>query len=125
MKNYNLLVVEDIDSVRLMICRMITRLFNNIDVVSLDNGEDAVYEVQSNTFGLIFLDVNLGAGGINGIETLMKIKEINPDQNVYMVTGYSITEEQNKIINANSLGILKKPFQLEELSDIINKITDK
>ena len=50
--------------------------------ISVNNGYDAINEVKKNPKDIIFLDVNMP--GIDGIETLKKIKEINSDQIVIM-----------------------------------------
>ena len=63
---------------------------------------------------------------MNGIKTLEKIKEIKAEQKVYMMTGYPIGYNDDKIIKENALGVLEKPFELKELSGIIdNYLYDK
>ena len=122
MNNYNVLLTEDITSVQKMMYNMITRLFSNITVKSVFNYEDAIQAVKSNSYELIFLDINLGRGRKSGVDVLKKIKEIKPEQNVYMITGYPVNEEDKEIIEENSLGILEKPFELKELTGIINSV---
>ncbi|MBP5716361.1 MAG: bifunctional response regulator/alkaline phosphatase family protein [Bacteroidales bacterium] len=60
------------------------------DVTTVTNGQDALEQVRSRTFDLVFLDENMP--GISGLETLQGIKEIHPSLPVIMVTK---SEEEN------------------------------
>ncbi|MCD7972271.1 MAG: PglZ domain-containing protein [Candidatus Azobacteroides sp.] len=60
------------------------------EVTIATNGNDALDLIQNETFDLIFLDENMP--GLTGLETLSKIKEINPSLPVVMITK---SEEEN------------------------------
>lgn len=119
MKDKNILVVDDEGSIRQMMFEAITRKFSNISVISVSSGEEALKKIKSVNYDLIFLDIHLGDESINGSEVLKLIKEIRPEQKVYMITGYAIEEEIEKILKNNALGILYKPFKLNSLYKII------
>ena len=69
-----------------------------------------------------FLDINLGEGKVDGIETLKMIKKIKPKQVVYMNTGYPVDDKDEKIIEKHALGILHKPFRIPRLTKTIKNI---
>ena len=119
MKDKNILVVDDEDSIRQMMFEVITRKFSNISVVSVSSGEEALEKIKSVNYDLIFLDIHLGDESINGLEVLKRIKEIRPEQKVYMITGYAIEEETEKILKNNAIGILYKPFKINTLYKIV------
>ena len=119
MSDKSILVVDDEDSIRQMMCEMITIKFSNVSVVSVSSGEEALEKIKLVNYDLILLDINLGDESINGLEVLKRIKEIRPEQKVYMITGYAVEEETEKILKNNALGILHKPFKLNNLYDII------
>ena len=121
MNNKSILIVDDEVSIRKVMQEMITRKFSNVSVETVSSGEKAIEKMESNNYDLVFLDINLGEGNIDGIETLKKIKEIKSEQNVYMMTGYWIENEKENIIENNSLGLIRKPFKLEKLYEIIEK----
>ena len=54
------------------------------EVITVSNGTDAIEQCQSQTFNMILLDEMMP--GISGLETLQKIKEIQPQTPVVMVT---------------------------------------
>ena len=62
---------------------------------------------------------------MDGVDVLQRIKEIRPEQNVYMLTGYTVIDEKEKIIENNAIGVLHKPFKTEKLFDIIDMTLKK
>ncbi len=60
------------------------------EVVTATNGQDAFDICQNESFDLIFLDENMP--GLSGLETLVKIKEVNPSIPIVMITK---SEEEN------------------------------
>ena len=60
------------------------------EVVTATNGQDAIDLCQERNFDLIFLDENMP--GLTGLETLQRIKEVNPTVPTVMVTK---SEEEN------------------------------
>ena len=54
------------------------------DVVTVTNGRDAIDQFRAQAFDIVFLDENMP--GLNGLETLAAIKEINAAVPVVMIT---------------------------------------
>jgi len=54
------------------------------DVVTANNGKDAVDICQKESFDIIFLDENMP--GLSGLETLALIKDIDPNVPMVMIT---------------------------------------
>jgi two-component system response regulator (stage 0 sporulation protein F) len=74
--------------------------------------------VRSNTPDLVLLDMKIP--GMDGLEILKKIKEINRDIKVIMMTAYG---ELDMIKEATDLGALMhftKPFDIDELRLAVN-----
>ena len=104
----------------------IKKYFSDISVTCVGSGKEAIEEIESGAlYDLVFLDINLKEEEMDGVDVLQRIKEIRPEQNVYMFTGYLISNENEKIIEKNTLGVLHKPFKLYELFDIINQTLKK
>lgn len=60
------------------------------DIVTVNNGRDALELVEKQHFALIILDENMP--GLTGLETLSRIKQIKPHVPVIMITK---SEEEN------------------------------
>jgi len=69
---------------------------------------------------LVILDINLP--GMNGIDIYQHIKEINPKQPTLFMTGYSAYGFPD--LDDFDLGILEKPFKLDELGHKIQEFYD-
>jgi len=52
------------------------------------------------------------------------LKAINPHVKVILSTGYSGSEEAQKILDRGCSGLIQKPFHIEELSQKIRKVLD-
>lgn len=102
------------------------------EVVTATNGQDALDLCRERAFDLIFLDENMP--GISGLETLSKIKEINPTIPVVMVTkseeenlmdqaiGSKIADYLIKPVNPNQIFLtLKKHLHKRE---IVNEVAN-
>ena len=87
----------------------------------LDSGE-ACLECLHVKPDLILLDHHFGGPGMNGLETLRKIKEKNPDTQVIMLTGQ---EDGNKVFEFISAGasdyVIKNEDAFETLKQVIKE----
>jgi len=73
-------------------------------------------------FAIIFMDVLLPK--MNGVEALKAIKKINPTAVTVMMTGYSVPHLVDEAISEGAYDdILYKPFAVDEILNLIKKIT--
>jgi two-component system nitrogen regulation response regulator NtrX len=83
------------------------------DVEAVDSGEACLAAVETVHFACILLDVWLG-DGIDGLETLRRIRESGSDAAVVMISGHGNIETA---VNATKLGafdFIEKPLSLEK-----------
>lgn len=88
MSNGLLLWVDD--EIELLKAHVIFLQKKGYEVVTVSNGADAIEECRQHTFDLILLDEMMP--GLTGLETLQRIKEIQPATPIVMVTK---SEEEN------------------------------
>jgi CheY-like chemotaxis protein len=69
-------------------------------------------------YDLVFLDLT-GPGDIGGIKALEKIRAIDPRVTAIAISGYSVSEVSSHPGRFHFSDFLAKPFQPDELSDII------
>lgn len=119
-KHSSILVIDDQKLICNLMNKVITKIYKNITVKCIISEKDVFEEIKSNDYDLVFMDINLGKGVEKCINVLKKIKEIKPEQNIYMMTGYIIEEKLKNEIGKYSLGILRKPFKLSDVTRIIN-----
>ena len=112
-----LLIVDDEVDVREFAANFFRK--RKIDCITAGSGEEALEIMKNNKQDLILLDIKMA--GIDGIETLRRIKEMDKDSKVIMVTGRK-PEEENSCQKCSELGALDyvhKPLQLDELERIV------
>jgi DNA-binding NtrC family response regulator len=61
--------------------------------------------------------------GISGFELARRVKALNPDTKVILMTGFDFTmSEFNDILPSTEIvGILEKPFRLESIDELLEK----
>jgi CheY-like chemotaxis protein len=91
-------------------------------VVTASNGNDAIDLVLNQSFELIFLDENMP--GLSGLETLNKIKNINPSIPVVMITKSEEEDIMDAAIGSKIADYLIKPVNPNQILLSIKKNID-
>jgi DNA-binding NtrC family response regulator len=89
------------------------------EVVTAASGEDALKLVRDEQPDLVLLDIQLP--GINGLEVLEKIKEIDEEIIVVMVTAHGGLETAINAMRLGAYDYINKPFNLDEMAIVIKK----
>lgn len=83
------------------------------DVVTVTNGKDAIDQCLKETFDIIFLDENMP--GLSGLETLTRIKSINPNIPLVMITKSEEEDIMNMAIGSKIADYLTKPVNPSQI----------
>ena len=83
------------------------------DVTTVNNGADALDKVSEEPFDLIILDENMP--GISGLETLSRIKQMQPDVPVIMITKSEEENIMNQAIGNKIADYLIKPVNPNQI----------
>ncbi len=114
-----LLIVDDEIDVREFAANFFRK--RKIDCITASSGEETLGILQKEKVDLVLLDIKMA--GIDGLETLRRIKELDKNIRVIMVTGRK-PEEGESLENCRKLGALDyihKPLELDELEQIVMK----
>lgn len=111
-----LLVDDEEDFVSVLAERLEVR---GLKVDTAENGEVALVKAQQRAFDAILLDMAMP--GIDGIETLKRLLEINPDLQVILLTGQGTTGNAVEAMKLGALDFLEKPADIDTL---VTKIED-
>ncbi|MCK5913157.1 MAG: sigma-54-dependent Fis family transcriptional regulator, partial [Desulfuromusa sp.] len=76
-------------------------------------GEECLLSIQTEDPDLILLDIWMP--GIDGLETLKKIKQIRPNQLVVMMSGHGSIETAVKATRLGAFDFIEKPLSLEKV----------
>ena len=119
--NAKVLLVDDEESfVAILSERLRAR---DLKVSSASCGEDAVELVDRQEYDAIVLD--LAMPGMDGLQTLRKIKENHPEAEIIMLTGHGTLQAGVEAIKLGAGDFLEKPVDLNHLLDKIEEAQDK
>ncbi len=114
----NILVVDDLRSIRLTLGGILEDEGHN--VVTVENGYQAIETVRGTHFDAIFMDVKMP--GINGVQTFREIKKIDPKAAVIMMTAYSVEDLIKEALEEGAYTIVYKPFEIDKIITIIEEL---
>ena len=88
-------------------------------------GEEAIAMAQEAAHDVIFIDVKLPT--INGLETYLAIREINPEAVAIMMTAYrqEAADLVEEALKNSAYTCLYKPFEMEELLKLVEGIWER
>ncbi len=93
------------------------------EVVTVTNGIDAIEECRKQTFDLVLLDEMMP--GLTGLETLQRIKELQPTVPVVMVTKSEEENIMNQAVGQNIADYLIKPVNPNQILLTLKKLIHK
>jgi two-component system response regulator AtoC len=114
-----LLVVDDLDSARAMMKRMLGRSYDVFDFASV---EEALPALDRTDLDAIITDLRMP--GLDGIEGLRRFKAKVPDVPVILATAFATVETAVEAMKAGAFDYLKKPFEPEELEIVVARAVE-
>jgi len=108
---FNVLLVDDeAEFVETLVKRLRKR---KVNTAAVGSGEEALKILKEMPVDVVVLDVKMP--GMDGIETLRKIKKINPLIEVIMLTGHANMEVAIEGMELGAFDYLMKPMDIDEL----------
>lgn len=106
-----ILIVDDEESIRQTLAGILQD--EKFRVLSARNGEECLSILKEETPDLILLDIWMT--GIDGIETLKKIRTLNPEQIVIMMSGHATIPSAVQSTKLGAYDFIEKPLSMEKL----------
>lgn len=111
MKEFTVLVVDDEDEFRELTSKRLAR--RGLNVFSAEGGIKALEMIDRQRIDVVLLDVKMP--GMDGIETLHKIREHKPLIEVVLLTGHASVNSGIEGMKLGAFDYLMKPIELEPL----------
>ena len=92
-------------------------------VTTAENGQQGLKFIEDDEFDIILTDLQLP--GISGIEIVKRSKELSPETEIIMVTGYGSTEKAIEATKAGAFYYVEKPVEFDELIILIGKAIER
>ncbi len=116
-----ILIVDDEEGIR----ESLSGIFEDegYEALTAASGEEALEIIKEQMPDILILDVWLP--GMDGIETLSKIKEINHYMPVIIISGHGNVEVAVKAIQFGAYDFLEKPLSLEKVLIVVRRALEK
>jgi two-component system chemotaxis response regulator CheY len=111
-----LLIVDDSNLSRRISRRILTEAGH--DVVEADNGMAAIEQYFLARPDLVLLDITMQ--GMNGIEVLAKLREMDPKARVVIATADIQSSTQVLTKAGGAVGFVSKPLQTDEVLKVVD-----
>ena len=119
------LVMDDEESIRLLLGEMLQHLGYDVQCVAegneaLERYQEAYYARQP--FHAVILDLTV-TGGLGGKDTVQQLRQFDPQVKAIVASGYSNDPVLSRYSTFGFHGVVAKPFRLAELSQVLHQIT--
>jgi DNA-binding NtrC family response regulator len=116
----HILVLDDVEDAAAMIRRILERKGHSVAVFTEE--QEALEYVRSQEVEIAILDIKLKK--MSGVEVLKQIRQIRPDTDVLMLTGYPTLETAREAIDYGAREYLVKPVDKTELEEKVQRILE-
>jgi len=106
-----ILIIDDEQGIRAALGQLLE--FEGYDVRAVANAVDGIAEYQKQRPDLVFCDVKMA--GIDGVEALKKMKEIDPSAVVVMISGHATIQTAVEATQLGAYDILEKPLDTDRI----------
>jgi len=118
-KKISILVVDDEESVRDSLNLWFTE--DGYHVECAENARKALSILESNIFNIILTDLKMP--GMDGLELLRRIKTLNKDSIIIVMTAFASVDTAVKALKDGAFDYVTKPFDPDDLSHLIRNAT--
>lgn len=117
MKKEKIIVVDDEENIRQTLKGIL--IDEGYSVLTASGGEEALRMIQTEAPYLILLDIWMP--GIDGIQTLKILKNVDPEIEVVMMTGHGAIDTAVKATKFGAFDFIEKPFTIDFLLATVAK----
>jgi len=116
-----ILLAEDDESMRVFLAKALERA--NYEVVSTDNGLDALMRLKQEPFSLLLTDIVMPR--MDGIELARQAAVLDPELKIMFITGFAAVTLNSDANPPKDARVLSKPFHLKDLVREVDKLLEE
>jgi len=120
-QSISLLIVDDEESVRDSLYNWFIE--DGYDVDSAENAKEALKKIEEGNFDIILADIKMP--GMDGLEMHRRIKAINSDLIVIVMTAFASVETAVQALKDGAYDYVTKPFDPDDLSHLIRNAANQ
>ncbi len=120
-KNISILILDDEPIVAKRLQPALEK--KGYQVESFTKSSQALERVREQKFDIVITDLKME--GISGMEFLEKVKNLWPETEVIVITGFATMETAKESFKKGVFDFLAKPFKLSEIIEIVKKAEER
>lgn len=117
----NILIIDDEKAIRKTLSEILS--YEGYKIEEAGDGEEGLRKFREKTFDVVLCDIKMPK--LDGIEFLDKVKELNPDVPVIMISGHGTIETAVEAVKKGAYDYIAKPPDLNRLLITIRNAMDK
>jgi DNA-binding NtrC family response regulator len=121
MNNAKLLIIDD-EKVALRNLEHVMKK-EGYEVVGTQSGQNALKLLEEQIFDVVITDLRMEK--VDGMEILRRCRELYPDTEVIMITGYATLESGVDAMKHGAFYYIAKPFKLDEVRKVVKEAVEK
>ena len=115
----DILVVDDEADIRELVSGLLEDEGHSVRTAS--NSDEALAAIRARRPSLALLDIWMQGGGLDGLELLDVIKELDPDLPVVMISGHGNIETAVSALQRGAYDFIEKPFKSDRLVVVVQR----
>ncbi len=112
-----ILIVDDQFGIRILLNEVLQK--EGYDTFQAANGLQALEILNDHTPGLVLLDMKIP--GMDGIEILKRMKVVQPDIKVIIMTAYGELDMIQEAMDLGAITHFAKPFDIDDIRKAVEK----
>ncbi len=121
MKKFTILLIDDEETQLKALKSFLER--RNYRIFTASTGEEGFHIAEEELIDLVITDYRMP--GWNGLIVLRKIRELNPEIDVVVLTAFGSIEDAVEIMKAGAYDYLTKPVDLQELENLVMRVKER
>ena len=93
------------------------------NVTGTQSGQNALKYLEEQPFDVVLTDLRMEK--VDGVQILKKCRELHPDAEVIMITGYATLESAVSAMKQGAFYYIAKPFKLDEVRKVVKEAVEK
>lgn len=114
------MIVDDESKVAFFLQEGLKELGNEYEVQAIGSAELALEQIDQQPFDLLVVDFRLP--GLNGLDLIRRVRNVNPDTKTILITAYGTPEIEQEARRLDISRYLHKPFRIQDLMHTVQGI---
>ena len=112
-----ILIADDEELIRWSLSQFLESSGYSVDLAL--NGTEVIKRLENTNYDIIVTDLNMP--GLNGIEILIKMKDMGVNLPVIVISAYFSDQLKDKTISNGAFECISKPFEMTDILTIVKK----